>query len=794
MIKNNIKIAFRSLLRHKVFSFINILGLAVGISACFLIYLYVTFETSYDDFHSKGDRIYRVITDVKTPTETIESSYITSPVAINLKRDFPEIEDAVRIAPDGFLVKKGNVKFQESKSVLADSTLFNVFDFPLIAGDKKTALVEPMSIVISQTAAKKYFGKEDPMGQQVQLTGAAINAKITGVMKDIPKNSQIEADMIVSISSWKPIYGQPISDSEWTNHTNYTYILVKPNTNVKALEAKFPAFQEFHHGAEAKKLQMQDYLSLEPLKKVYLYSKRGGFITGSINNVYIFSAIAIFILLIACVNFINLTTARSAERAKEVGIRKVVGAVRFQLARQFISESILICVIAFVLAIVLSAAALPLFNQLAGKEISDSIFSNPLHIAGLFLLSIGIGLIAGFYPSLVLSSFKPVSVLKGRFSTGTRGLILRKSLVVFQFTISIILIAATIIVYRQLNYMRSQSLGFSKEQTIVINTNFDKNKDVFKQSLSSVPGVLSTTFSSHVPGGGSNSAYSEVENKKGEMQKSNLDLYFVDFDYVKQYDLKLAAGRTFSKEFATDSTQAMVINEAASKMLGYNTPQEAIGRKFDQWGRKGQIIGVLKDFHYKSLQSNIPPLVMRFEPWGLGMISIKVAAKNLPQTLKAIGDKWSQVIPNRPFEYDFLDEFFDRQYKAEDHFGNLFFNFAVLAIFISCLGLLGLSSYSTMQRTKEIGIRKVLGANVAGIVNLLSVEFIKLVVIALVLATPIAWFGMNKWLLDFAYRTSIAWWIFGLAGLLSVLIAFSTISYQAIKAAMMNPVKSLRTE
>lgn len=794
MIKNNIKIAFRSLLRHKAFAFINILGLAVGISACFLIYLFVTFETSYDNFHSKADRIYRVITDVKTPTETIESSYITSPVAPNLKRDFPEIEDAVRIAPDEFLVKKGDVKFQEKKSVLADSTLFNIFDFALIAGNKKTALIEPMSVVISETAAKKYFGNSNPLGQEIQLTGNAINAKITGVMKDIPKNSQIEADVIVSVSSWKAIYGQPISDSEWTNHTNYTYILVKPNTNVKALAAKFPAFQEFHHGEDAKKLQMQDYLGLEPLRDVYLKSKRGGFITGNINNIYIFSAIGIFILLIACVNFINLTTARSSERAKEVGIRKVVGALRFQLARQFISESIIICLIAFLLSLVLSAITLPLFNQLAGKEISDSIFNNPLQIAGLLIISIIIGLVAGIYPSLVLSSFKPVSVLKGRFSTGTRGLILRRSLVVFQFTISIVLIAGTIIVYRQLSYMRSQSLGFDKEQTVVINTNYDKNKDIFKQSLSSIAGVLSSTFSSHVPGGGSNSAYSEVENKRGEMQKSNIDLYFVDFDYVKQYDLKLAAGRTFSKDFPTDSTQAMVINEAASKMLGYSTPQEAVGRKFDQWGRKGQIIGVLKDFHYKSLQSNIPPLVMRFEPWGLGMISVKVAGANLPATLKAIGDKWTQVIPNRPFEYNFLDEFYDRQYRAEDHFGNLFFNFAILAIFISCLGLLGLSSYSTMQRTKEIGIRKVLGANVAGIVNLLSVEFIKLVFIALVIAIPIAWFSMHKWLADFAYQTNISWWIFGLAGGLAVLIAFSTISYQAIKAAMANPVKSLRTE
>ena len=365
---------------------------------------------------------------------------------------------------------------------------------------------------------------------------------------------------------------------------------------------------------------------------------------------------------------------------------------------------------------------------------------------------------------------------------------------VFQFTISIVLIAATIIVYRQLNYMRGRDLGFNKEQTIVINTNYDKNKDAFKQSLSSIPGVVSSSFSSHVPGGGSNGAYSLVENKAGEMQKTNLNLYFVDFDFIPQCKFNIVAGRPFSKDFVTDSTQAMVINESAAKSFGYRTAQEALGKRFEQWGRKGQIIGVLKDFNYTTLQQSISPLVMRFEPFGLGMISIKVSPANLPATLKAIGNKWNGIIPNRPFEYNFLDDSFNKQYKAEDHFGNLFFNFAVLAIFISCLGLLGLSSYSTMQRTKEIGIRKVLGANVTSIVNLLSLEFIKLVLIALIIAAPVAWFGMDKWLRDFAYRTNIAWWIFGLAGLLSILIAFSTISFQAIKAALANPVKSLRTE
>ncbi|MGI8635760.1 MAG: ABC transporter permease, partial [Segetibacter sp.] len=731
MFKNYFKIAWRSLLRNKSFSFINIMGLAVGMTACLLIFLYVSFELSYDNFHKKAERIYRVVTDTKTPSETITQGATTTPIAIIMKKDFPEVEDAVRLGRDGFLVRKGNVKLQEERSVLADSTLFNVFDFPLVSGDKNTALREPMSIILSQTTAKKYFGNIEPLGQQLLLTGKAINATITGIMKDIPENSQIQADMFVSMSSYKQIYGSPTSDSEWTNHAYYTYLLLKPHTDAKALVRKFPAFMEFHHGAQAKELQMQDYLSLEPLRDVYLKSKRDGFVTGNINNVYIFSIIAVFILLIACINFINLTTARRAERAKEVGIRKVVGALRFQLTRQFIGESVLICLIAFVLTILLCALALPLFNQLAGKEISSSIFNNPLHIFSLLLLSVVIGIIAGFYPSLVLSSYKPVSVLKGRFSTGTEGLILRKDLVVFQFTISIILIVGTIVVYMQLNYMRNQDLGFSKDQEIIINTNFDKNKDAFKQLLSSIPGVLSSSYSSSVPGSGNNSAYSQVQNKRGEMQKTNLDLYFVDYDYVKQYNLKLTAGRVFSKGSATDSTQAMMINESAAKLLGYTSPQEAIGKNFDQWGRKGKIIGVLKDFHYKSLQQPIQPLTMRIEPNGFGTISIKVAAANLLSTIKAIESKWNQTIPNRPFEYYFLDDFFNKQYKTEANFGNLFLNFAVLAIFISCLGLLGLSSYSTIQRTKEIGVRKVLGASVSNIVNLLSIEFIKLILIAL---------------------------------------------------------------
>ncbi|HEY6900684.1 MAG TPA: ABC transporter permease, partial [Puia sp.] len=413
MFRNYLKIALRTLWASRGFSLINILGLAVGFTACFLIFLYVRFEYSYDDFHTKAGRIYRVVTDVKTPTSTDHEAGTTGPIAINLKKDMPEVEDAVRLTSDGFLVRKGDVKFQEKNTILADSTLFNVFDFPLVAGDKRTALVNPMSIVISQSTAKKYFGDTNPLGQQVQLTAAAINATITGVMKDIPQNSQIPADMFVSMSSFRPIYGHPSLDSEWTQHNYFTYLLLKPHATAAAVEKKFPAFMELHNGAQMRKFQMYETLSLEPLRDIYLKSTRGGPVTGSIANVRIFSIVAAFILLIACVNFVNLTTARSTQRAKEVGIRKVVGAERFQLFRQFTMESLFITLLAFCLSLGLCNLALPLFNQLAGKTVNTNIFSHPQDIFLLFALSVGIGLLAGIYPSLVLSSFRPVSVLKG---------------------------------------------------------------------------------------------------------------------------------------------------------------------------------------------------------------------------------------------------------------------------------------------------------------------------------------------------------------------------------------------
>ncbi|MGK2864518.1 MAG: ABC transporter permease [Chitinophagaceae bacterium] len=794
MIKNYLKIAFRNLWRHRVFSFINIMGLTVGMTACFLIFLYIKFETSYDSFHKKADRIYRVVSDIKTPTEVINAGGPSWAAPPNIKDEFAEVESFVRIAGgDNVLVRKGDIKFQEENAMWADSSFFKVFDFNLLKGNPETALKEPFSVVFSETAAKKYFGKEDPLGKTLLITGDAYPATITGIMKDIPENSQIKGDVVFSISTIIKQWNRGL-DSQWGNYGAQAYLLLRPGVDPVKLQSKFPAFLEKRNGTEMKKSQMFATLILEPLKDVYLHSTRNGSKTGNINNVYIFSIVAIFILLIACINFINLTTARSSGRAKEVGIRKVVGAAKTQLARQFIGESIIICLIAFLMSIILSVVLLPFFNQLAGKIVSHGIFENGQYLFFLFLAAIGIGLLAGVYPALVLSSFKPVFVLKGRFTTGTRGVLLRKGLVVAQFSISVALMIGTIVVYNQMKFMRSRELGFSKDQVMVINTNGDPGTETFRQAISSFPAVKATTLSSSVPGSGNPGAYSEIENKKGDLQIANLDLYFVDFDYIPLYKIKMAAGRSFSKEFGTDTTQAMVLNEAAVKMFGYSSPEEAVGRRFKQWGREGKIIGVVKDFHFRGLQQPIKPLSMRIEQGASDLVSVNVAATNLSATISAIEGKWKSMIPNRPFTYFLLDEFFDKQYRSEERFGNLFLNFAILAIFISCLGLLGLASYSTMQRTREIGIRKVMGASVSGIINLLSKDFLVLVVISFFIAMPVAWYFMKVWLKDFAYRTDISWWVFILSGVLALTIAFVTVSFQAIKAAIANPVKSLRTE
>ena len=791
MLKKNLTIAIRSLWRHKGFSALNIIGLAVGMSAFFLIFQYVRFENSYDNFDKKGDRIYRLVTDLISTGQPQHTSNTSMPMAINLKADYPEIQDIVRLTTGSPLLRRGETKFQEDGTVYADSSLFSIFDFPLIEGNPKVALKEPFSLVLSESTAKKYFGKEDPIGQTMFFADSGFNATVTGVMKDLPENSTIKADLFVSMSTRKRF--RDSLDYRWGNFSIYSYLLLKPGASPTSLQAKLKPFIERHIG-KTLKAQQQDYiLFLEKLKDTY-WSSRSGMANGSIRNVYIFSIIGLFILLIACINFVNLTTARSAERAKEVGILKVVGAARFQLTRQFLGESVLLSLIAFILSLALCSTMLPVFNQLAGKTVSTGLFTSPEQTLTLLTIALIIGLLAGIYPALVLSSYKPIASLKGRFSTSTRGLFLRRSLVVFQFTISIALIIGTAVIYLQLNYMENQDLGFSKEQTLVIDEHNDGHKMVYRQEIANLPNVRSTAFSGSVPGQGTWSAYSKIENSHGEMQVANMDLIYVDFGYLEQTKVKLLAGRYFNPAIPTDTMQAMIVNEKAAQFFGYPTPQAAIGRRFDQWGKKGMIVGVIKNFNYEGLRKEINPLSICVDFSDCNYISVKVGTNNLPATIAAMKAKWDRLVPNRTFDYFFLDEAFNKQYRAEEQFGRLFINFAILAIFISCLGLLGLASYSTIQRTKEVGIRRVLGASVSGIVKLLSVDFLKLVCVAFLVAVPISWFFMHQWLQDYAYQTQLSWWIFAGSGLAATLIAFATISYQAIRAACANPVSSLRSE
>jgi putative ABC transport system permease protein len=794
MIRNYFKIAFRNLAKHKMFSCINVLGLSAGMTACFLIALYVHFELTYDAFHKKADRIYRLSADIQSSAGTLQYSITSWPFGPALQNNFPEIESFTRISKENFLFRKGEVRFNEEKTVLADSSIFHVFDLKLLQGNPGTALKAPFSVVLTESAAKKYFGNQPALGQTLLIGDNGDAAQVTGIMQDPPVNSQLVGNVFLSMTTHTRHYNTAVNE-EWGNFGTTTYLLLKPGTNPAAFSKKFPAFLNAHMGPLMRQENISMALLLEPLLDIYLHSNREAEQSGSLGNIYTFMIIAVFILLIACINFINLTTARSLERAREVGVRKAVGAGRWLLARQFIAESLLMSFLSFGCSLGLSAAFIPLFNQLSGKTISNGLTQEPLFVGILFLSSMVVGLVSGIYPALVLSSFEPVKVLKGKFAMTGSGTMLRKGLVTVQFAISIALIIGTMIVYSQLDFMRGHALGFAKDQTVVIQPGSGNSRNALKTILQNSRGVQSVAASSSVPGGPNSQAHSKLENSQGDMQVATLDVYRVDFDFIPQYNLKIVAGRPFSSKFPSDSTKALVINEATVKLLGYRSPQEAVGKKFNQWDREGTIIGVAKDFNFKSLKENVKPLTFRIlDPWNGDLLSVKLAGGNVKETLKTIEKQWKVQYPERPFSYYFLDEFYDRQYRADERFEALFLNFAALAIFISCLGLLGLASYSTVQRTKEIGVRKVMGASAASIVGLLSKDFLQLVGIAFLIAAPLAWFGMNHWLEGFAYKTAIRAWIFVAAALLSVLVALATISFQSIRAALMNPVKSLRSE
>jgi putative ABC transport system permease protein len=763
-------------------------------TACFLIYINIKFELSYDSFNEKYDQIYRVSTDIIHPDLTITTPSSFLQMGPSLQHDFPEVKANTRISGGRFLVQYGNSKFQEDEVVYADPSLFTVFTLPVVKGDVKKSFEAPFTVVMTQTMARKYFGNANPIGKSILLNDK-YPASVIAVVKDVPSNSHFKFDMAVSYTTFETLRTDILNN--WASIGCLTYIILPKGYDYHKLEGQLPAFANKHYTQADKKEGIDYDYHVEPLKDIYMDTIRGGPEFGNLHNIRIFSIIAVFILLIACINFINLTTARATERAKEVGIRKVIGAERKQLIIQFLSESVIICLIAFLFSVLFSHSLLPLYNQLSGKVIAISIFSHG-YVFQLFMTACGIGIIAGLYPAVVLSGFKPITTLKGAFSKSSKGILLRKGLVIAQFTISIVLIIGTIVVYYQLNYMRSQALGFQKNQMLAIDfysdTTVQHRVELIKNELKKIPNVISATASRSLPGFGNGNSDSEIENKAGVMQQILIDAYYVDYDFIPQFEMKLAAGRIFSKDFGTDITQAIVINETAAKKLGYDTPAKALGRRFLQWGRTRKIIGVLKDFHFESLQEAVKPLSISMDPEFNRMLTLKIESKNIPATIAAIKSRWKTLVPERPFNYAFVDETFNKQYAAQANFGNLFMYFAVLAICISCMGLFGLASYSTIQRTREIGIRKVFGASVTGIVNMLSVEFLQLVIISSLIAFPLAWFAMNKWLQDFAYRIAIGWWVFALAGVIALVIAFATVSFQAVKAALANPVESLRSE
>jgi putative ABC transport system permease protein len=798
MFRNYLLVAFRNLWRHRVFSMINLLGLAVGMASFLLISRYVAFERSYDAFNVKADRIYRINCDTKTETEVIHTGVTAGPHGPSIKANFPEVEEQVRINFNSILVKNGDRRFQENNVLAADSTFFDIFTFPFVRGNPATALQHPFDAVLSEAAAKKYFGDADPVGQSLLFDKDRV--RITGVIRDIPENSQFRSDIILSMSTFSSQnkgYGTGWGGFDW-----FTYLLLKPGADPARLQAALQPFVNEKTADITKSIGMSYTLFLQPLREVHLSPQLNNYGVGDPNgsksNVMIFSIVAAFILLIACINFVNLTTARASERAREVGIRKAIGAVRMQLTIQFLFESVLLCLFAFGLAVALCNLLHPLFTGLLQKNIPLN-NAHGDYVIELLSTALGIGLLAGIYPALVMSGFNPIYVLKGRFTATRSGMAMRRVLVVLQFTVSTVLIIGVIVVYNQLRYMQSQDLGFAKDQTLAINFYGDSavqaNQERLRQEIAATPRVKTVTFSSNEPGTAPDNWYFQVENPTGKLQGINLNFYVVDFNFFPAYKMKMAAGRAFSGDFTTDSTKAIVINEAAARSLGYIDPIKAVGKKYNMWGVDGNIVGIAKDFHYRSLQEEIQPLGFRvMNPGFYNIVSVGVSGDHLPSTVAALQQKWRQIVPGRPFSYTFVDQDFEKLYSSEDRFQSVFVYFGLLAIFISCLGLLGLAAYSTIQRFKEIGIRKVLGASITTIVGLLSKEFLKLVFIALLISCPIAWFAMHSWLAEFAYRTSIAWWVFPLAAATAVLITFLTVGFHAVKAAIADPVDSLRTE
>lgn len=810
MFKNYFKIAFRNLWKHKSFSMINILGLALGLCCFITIGIYVVDELSYDRYNEKADRLYRINSDILMGGTELSMAVTPDPMGEALKSDYPQVEQYTRIygSAGSKLIKNGNKLIKENNVAHVDSTFFDVFTLPAILGDAKHGLDQPNTVVITKTTAERYFGDVHRAIDQMIETDDDTKTlyKVTAVIEDVPKNSHFNFDFFFSMDNVNYQYGNYLSNNF------QTYVLLRPGTDPKIFDKYLEEIVRKYLIPQAKKYMnissLEDFkqsgnnivYSLMPVTDIHLKSNRAAEVgvNGNAQYVYIFTVAAIFILLIACVNFMNLSTARSSGRAKEVGIRKVMGTEKKSLIWQFLTESTIMAYLSLILALLLAWLFLPWFNEISGKSTSLKILLNPWYLSVLIILPIIVGSIAGIYPAFYLSSFKPISVLKGKLNAGYKRDTFRSSLVIFQFTSSIILIIGTIVVYRQLDFIQSADIGFKKDQVMVVDNSGlgNETRSSLKNEIENLSGVTSASFGGYLPVANSSRTDNTyfTETVMTESNSFNMQNWRVDYDYISTLGMEMKAGRDFSKEFGADST-SIILNERAVELSGFDNP---IGKKIYAFDRSGEpvgytIIGVVKNFNFASLRENVSALCLRLgnNSW---MAAYKLSGDNIATTISSIQDKYSTMAPNLTFSYEFLDDSFNQMYKQEEKVGQVSLTFAILAVIIACLGLFGLATYIAEQRRKEIGIRKVLGASIPNIVAMLSQDFVKLVLIAFLIAAPLAWWAMSSWLRDFAIKTDLSWWIFLSTGILALVIAITTLSFQAIKSAIANPVKSLRTE
>ncbi|GAB2790275.1 ABC transporter permease [Rhabdobacter roseus] len=817
MIQNYLKIAWRNLWSQKVFSFINIIGLTAGLTCCFLIVLFVRHELSYDQFQTRFDRIHRITYFPRFAGLEQPLALTPPPVSPLLAESFPEVEASARMfrSPATVEVKKADgaapAKYDEDRFFFTDPAILDIFSFEFIKGNPQEALRDKFSVVLSEKTARRYFGEADPLGQTITYEGK-YPLKVAGVVKDYPDHSHIHPELLANYETMYATENEGARQNipyNWIISHSYTYVLLRPDSKAETINARFPQFIKTHADAEvANGIEYR----LEPMKDFYLHTDAQNTPepVSSMSRLYVFLGIAGLTLLIACINFINLSTARSLRRAKEVGLRKVMGSYRQQLIAQFLGESLLLSTLALGLALVLIGLLLPLLNSLTDKQLTLGYFLSDGVLVLLFVgIAVGAGVLSGIYPALVVSGFEPVATLKGNFLSGkARGGVLRQVLLGVQFVASIALIIGTLVMGQQLRFLQNRPLGFNKDFIITANTRSPKITNVFatasdssyqrlstfREVLLQNPQIEAVTLSSQVLGDGSVRRNVVPEGRAAQEELLFASVLAVDYNFAGTYGLQVLAGRDFSEQYGTDKSAGYLVNEAAVKQFGWRSAEAAVGKSLNVEGKAGRVVGVLKDFHNQSLYTPIASLVLHIEPPQLTLVSIKLRPTQVEGTLQAVQSTWDRYFPEKSFEYQFLDRNLAQLYDREQRRGTLISYFAGLAILISCLGLYGLIALVTQQKTREIGIRKVLGASVGSVVILLAKNFVVLVLVAMVIAAPLAWWAMDQWLQEFAYKITIEWWIFAAAGLLTLLIALLTVSFQSVRAALMNPVKSLRSE